>query len=119
MDVSYQASRFDETRGCEKIGCRGESLDGVPQRPHEPSHGLAKEPIIFDDRHQYLFRHAASASSLVSAIPGGFQQCCRARSLPCAKERRQGNASASKRWLMLGREFRKLNVKNAGFFVIL
>jgi hypothetical protein len=68
MDVSDQAGRFDDTRRCEEIGCRRESLDGVTQRPHEPSHGLAKEPIIFDDRNQHRFRHAASAGSLVAAI---------------------------------------------------
>src|SRR5712691_1638333 len=68
VDVGDQASRFDETRRCEEIGCRRKSLDGVTQRPHEPSHGLAKEPIIFDNRNQKRFRHAASVSSLVSAI---------------------------------------------------
>src|SRR4051812_19971331 len=31
MDVGDQASGFGETRGCEKIGCRRESLDGVTQ----------------------------------------------------------------------------------------
>jgi hypothetical protein len=52
MDVSDQAGRFDETRGSEEIGCRRESLDVVAQRPHEPSHGLAKELIILNDRDQ-------------------------------------------------------------------
>jgi hypothetical protein len=69
MDVGDQAGRFDETRRCEEIACRRESLDGVTQGSHEPSHGLAKEPIIFDNRNQQRFRHAASVSSLVSAIP--------------------------------------------------
>jgi DNA-binding NarL/FixJ family response regulator len=31
------------------------SPDGIAQRPHEPSHGIAKEPIIFNDRNQYFF----------------------------------------------------------------
>jgi hypothetical protein len=48
-----------------------------------------------------------------------LQQCRRARSVPCAKEWHQDNANASKRWRMLGRESPMLNVKNAGFFVIL
>src|SRR6266436_2449922 len=52
MDVGDQASRFDETRRCEEIGCRRETLGGVTQRPHEPAHGLAKEPIIFYYRNQ-------------------------------------------------------------------
>jgi hypothetical protein len=49
MDISDQAGGLDETGGCEKISCRRESLDSVAQRPHEPSHGLAKELIIFDE----------------------------------------------------------------------
>ncbi len=52
MDVGDQASRFDETRGCEEIGRGGESFDGEAQGPHKPSHGLAKEPIVLNDRDQ-------------------------------------------------------------------
>ena|SRR4029077_2322148 len=52
MDVSDQAGSFVHTRGCEEIGCRRESLNGVAQRPHEPLHGLAKELIILNDRDQ-------------------------------------------------------------------
>jgi hypothetical protein len=52
MDVSDQAGGFDETRGCEEIACRRESLDRVAQRPQEPSHGLAKVLIILNDRDQ-------------------------------------------------------------------
>jgi PAS domain S-box-containing protein len=52
LDVGDQASGFTQAMGCEEIGGRLESLDGVAQRPHEPSHGLAKELIIIDDRHQ-------------------------------------------------------------------
>jgi len=52
VDVGDQAGRFGETRGCEEIGRRWKSLDGIAQRPHEPSHGIAKEPIIFNDRNQ-------------------------------------------------------------------
>src|SRR5262245_19282839 len=33
VNVSDQAGGFDETRGCEEIGCRRESLNGVAQRP--------------------------------------------------------------------------------------
>src|SRR6266567_9073255 len=50
MDVGDQAIRFDETRGCEEIGRGGESFDGEAQGPHKPSHGLAKEPIVLNDR---------------------------------------------------------------------
>ena len=63
MDISDQAGGFDETRGREEIGGRRESLDGVAQRPHEPSHGLAKELIIINDQDQWRFRHTASGSS--------------------------------------------------------
>jgi hypothetical protein len=52
MDVGDQASRFDETRGCEEIGRGGERFDGEAQGPHKPSHGLAKEPIVPKDRDQ-------------------------------------------------------------------
>jgi len=52
MAVGDQASRFDETRRCEEIGCRRESFDGVARRLQEPAHGLAKEAIILNDRNQ-------------------------------------------------------------------
>ncbi len=52
LDVGDQAGGFNHPMGREEIGGRPESLDGVAQRPHEPSHGLAKELIIIDDRHQ-------------------------------------------------------------------
>jgi hypothetical protein len=52
MDVGDQAGGFDETRGGEEIGCGRESLNGVAKRPQEPSHGVAKELIIINDRHQ-------------------------------------------------------------------
>ena len=52
MDISDQAGGFDETRGHEEIGGRRKSLDGVAQRPHEPSHGIAKGWIILNDRDQ-------------------------------------------------------------------
>jgi hypothetical protein len=49
VDVSDQAGRFNETRGCEEIGGRWESLDAVPQRPYEPSHRIAKGLIVLND----------------------------------------------------------------------
>ena len=52
LDVGDQANGFNQATGCEEIGCRRESLDAVAQRAHEPSHGLAKELIIIDDRDQ-------------------------------------------------------------------
>src|ERR1700704_4658643 len=48
MDVGNQAVGFDKARGGEEIGRRRKSLDAIAQRPHEPSHGLAKELIIFN-----------------------------------------------------------------------
>jgi hypothetical protein len=52
IDVGDQAGCSGETRGCEEIARRWKSLDVIAQRPHEPFHGLAKEPIIFNDRNQ-------------------------------------------------------------------
>jgi hypothetical protein len=52
MNVGDQAGGFDQARGCEEVGRRRESLDAVTQRPQEPSHGFAKELIVFDDRNQ-------------------------------------------------------------------
>jgi hypothetical protein len=52
MDVSDQAGGFDKMGGREEMGCRRESLDRVPQRSQEPSHGLAKVLIILNDRDQ-------------------------------------------------------------------
>jgi hypothetical protein len=80
MDVGDQAGCFGEERGREKFGSRREDVDRIAQRSHEPAHGLTKEPIIIDDRKQYLFHHAAyghsldpSRGELDSAIsPGGI-----------------------------------------------
>jgi nitrogen-specific signal transduction histidine kinase len=52
LDVGNQAGGFNQAMGCKEIGGRSERLHGVAQRPHEPSHGLAKELIIIDDRDQ-------------------------------------------------------------------
>lgn len=60
LNVADQAGRLEEMRRCEKIGRRRERLHGVAQRSHEPSHGLAKVPIVFDHRNQGRSRHAAS-----------------------------------------------------------
>jgi hypothetical protein len=68
VDVGNQAGRFGETGGCEEIGCRRKGLDSIAQRPHEPSHGFAEEPIIFNDGNQWLFHHADSGSSLEPAV---------------------------------------------------
>jgi hypothetical protein len=64
MDVGDQAGCFGKPRGGEKIGCRRENVDRIAQRSHEPAHGLTKEPIIFNDRNQYLFHHTAHGRSL-------------------------------------------------------
>jgi PAS domain S-box-containing protein len=52
LDVGDQARGFIPPMGREEIGGRSERLDSVAKRPHEPSHGLAKELIIVDDRDQ-------------------------------------------------------------------
>src|ERR1700730_10200280 len=79
MDVSDQAGRFDEMRRCEEIGSRRESLDGVAQRLHEASHGIPKQPIIFNDRDQRRFWHAAFRRFASSRHTGGPQQYRRFR----------------------------------------
>ena len=52
LDVRDQARRFTQAMGSEEIGGRAKNLDGVAQRPHEPSNRLAKELIIINDRNQ-------------------------------------------------------------------
>jgi hypothetical protein len=64
MDVSDQAGCFGEARGGEEFGCRREKVGRVAERSHEPAHGLTTEPIIIDDRNQYLFHHSAYGQSL-------------------------------------------------------
>jgi len=58
VDVGDQTGCFGEAWGREKFGCRRKNLDRIAQRSHEPTHGLTKGPIIFNDRNQYLFHHA-------------------------------------------------------------
>jgi hypothetical protein len=52
LDVGDQAGGFTQAIGREEIGGRGESLDSVAQRPHEPSHRLAKQLVVLDERDQ-------------------------------------------------------------------
>jgi hypothetical protein len=61
MDVGDQAGCFGKPRRREKFCCRREGVDRMAERSHEPAHGLAKEPIVIDDRNQYLLHHAALA----------------------------------------------------------
>jgi len=64
VDVGDQAGCFGEARGREKFGGRRKHLDRIAQRSHEPTHGLTKGPIIFDDRNEYLFHDAAYGHAL-------------------------------------------------------
>jgi len=59
VDVGDQTGRFGEARGREKFGGRRKHLDRIAQRSHEPTQGLTKRLIIFNDRNQYLFHRAA------------------------------------------------------------
>jgi len=68
LNIRDQASGFGEKRRREEIGGRRERLDGVTPRPHKPSHGVAKESIILDDRNQYRCRHTVSNDSIEPAI---------------------------------------------------
>src|SRR5438309_11984914 len=63
LDVRDQAGGLVEAARCEKIGCRRESFNGVTQRPHKSSHGLAKEFIVLDDGDQWRFGHSALRGS--------------------------------------------------------
>jgi hypothetical protein len=63
MDVGDQAGCFDEARGGEKFGCRRERVGRMAERSQESAHGLTTEPVIIDDRNQYLFHHAAYGHS--------------------------------------------------------
>jgi hypothetical protein len=76
MDVSDQAGGLVETARCEKIGCRWESFDGVTQRSHESSHGLAKEFIILDDRDQWRFGQSALRHRARPSLYERFKRCC-------------------------------------------
>ncbi len=68
LNVCDQAIGFAEMRRREEIDCRRERLDVVAPRPHESCHGVAKEPVILDDRHQSRFRHTVSNTSIEPAI---------------------------------------------------
>src|SRR6266850_5054365 len=68
LNIRDQTSGFAEIRRREEISGRRERLDAVAPRPHEPPHGLTKEPIIFDDRDQSWFRHTGSNPSIELAI---------------------------------------------------
>jgi hypothetical protein len=74
MDIRDQAGGFAQTSGREEIGCRRKNVNRIAQRSHEPLHGLAKEPIIFNDRNQLLFGHAASGCSLQIAVRAAQQR---------------------------------------------
>ena len=52
LHVGNQAAGFGQVMGREEIGARAESLDREAERSHQPSHGLAKELVIIDDRNQ-------------------------------------------------------------------
>jgi hypothetical protein len=114
INVSDQAGRFTETSGGKEIGRRWKNLDGMAQRPQEPSHGLAKEPIIFNDRNQQLFHHAAFGSSLEPAAQAA-QQCRRSAwdYLTCAKNATGAMPVRRKLWLISKRGLRRLGPKGS------
>ena len=49
VDIRHETSGFRKQRRCEKICSRWKSFDGVAQRCHELSHGVAKRLIIVDN----------------------------------------------------------------------
>src|SRR5215472_17640359 len=101
MNVGDQAGCFGEARGCEEICCRWKSLYGIAKRPHEPSHGVAKEPIIFNDRNQLLFHHDACGNSLEPAMRAP-KQCRRTAwiGLICVNNATGAMPVPRKLWLM-------------------
>ena len=68
VDVGDQTGCFGALRGSEKSGCRWEIIDPIAQRPHEPSHGLAKRPVIIDDRDQELVGQISSGVLLERTV---------------------------------------------------
>jgi hypothetical protein len=110
LNVCDQASCLAKIRRGEEIGCRRKHLDGVPARPHKPSHGLAKEPIILDDRNQYRFRHTVSNNSIEPARPAtplSVAPTGEFNNRACAKQRHWAMLMPYKFWFMLGHDFRK------------
>src|SRR5258707_482156 len=103
LNVRDQASGFAEMRRGEEIGCRLERLDAVTPRPHKPSHGLAKEPIILDDRNQCRFRHTGSNNSVEPAIhatPLSVAPAGEFNNRACAKECHWAVLMPNKLWFM-------------------
>src|SRR5262245_25410761 len=68
MNVGDKAGRLRKTWRCEEIGGRGERLDSKTHRPHESSHGFAKQLIIVNDRNKWFFHQPASGSSLELSV---------------------------------------------------
>ena len=112
MDVGDQAGRFDETRGCEEIGCRRESLGGIAQRPHEPSHEL-RERTDHHQRPRPMMLSAYGSPAVRSNPPCGRRPTMRSRPHAdstnlCQRMRGEAMPVARKLWLMRGGEFREL-----------
>src|SRR6202030_2440365 len=98
MDVGDQAGRFGETRGCEEIGRRWKSLDGIAQRPHawnreRTDHLQRPKPIAFASRRL--------CSSLEPAVRAA-QQCRRSAwdDVICAKNAIGAMPVPRKLWLV-------------------
>jgi len=52
MNISYYAGRGSEFGGCEEFGGRRKYRNSVVQRLKQSSHGVAKGPVVIDDRDQ-------------------------------------------------------------------
>jgi len=52
IDISDHAGCFTQTRRSQEIGRRREGLDCIALGSYQPSHRIAKEPIILNDRYQ-------------------------------------------------------------------
>src|SRR5262245_7341251 len=101
VDIGDQAGRFGKTRGCEEIRRRWKSLDGIAQGPHEPSHGFATEPIIFNDRNQWHVRRAAPGSSLAPTMRAPLTMSSAPHRV-CAKNAPDAMPVPRKLWLISG-----------------
>jgi hypothetical protein len=77
LDVGDQAGDFGKMGRGQKIGCRRERFNPVPERIHQLSHRFAKRLIVLDDRYQHRFRHRGSLAAS-QAHPAGASALRRA-----------------------------------------
>jgi len=80
----------------------------MAERSHEPAHGLTKELIIFNDRNQYLFHHAAYGHSLDPSCGQQTVPTLRMELLNMCENATSSMPMSRKLWLMSGHEMHSL-----------